>query len=229
MEFNKNFWKAYGLTVVQLIVTLLVIFSAYALIILSLSSTYPFMQVLENMQQSGSIDVFADQFIENQHLFSSFLISLIAIVLSYTIILSGVLSLFDYIILNKLQKTNFQIFVWMKEWFRYSSISLLLLILAYILVSFIDNIDILFIALYVLIFVFSYIILIMQSGQNIFYAIRKTIIRSLVIFFIYIVIFLFSVLLLSLEWIGLLISFLLFSFVVLWSKVYILKKIIKIF
>ncbi len=187
MNKRINFLKAYLLTFAQAILFIVLSFFAYLLIVMSMAEVYPFLQIISQIQSTGDVMPFADQFLANEALFTSFLASLIFIALSYTIIVSGVLSLFDYLIMNGLKETSFKLKEWLFGWFNYASMALLLLMLVSVFFFAIGNILWLAVFVFVSLLLFCYLIVLMQFKKNLVYAMRKTWARALLLLTYYII------------------------------------------
>lgn len=226
MNKQVNFWKAYLLTLAQVVIFIVLSFLAYLLIVMSMAVVYPFLQIISQIQSTGDVMPFADQFLANEALFTNFLASLIVIALSYTIIVSGILSLFDYLIMNRLKETSFKVKEWLFDWFNYASMALLLLMLVSVFFFAIGNVLWLALFVFVSLLLFCYLIVLMQFKKNLIYAIRKTWARALLLLLYYIILFLIVLLLIGLlKWAGFIIGILLFLFMLLWSKIYLMKKL----
>lgn len=223
---DNGFLKAYALTIVQIILFVVLSFFTYMLIVMSMSSVYPFLQIISQIQNAADISGFVDPFFQNEVLFTNFIASLITIILSYTIIMSGILSFFDYLIINQLKKNTFKFKEWLLDWFNYASMALLLLIIFSVLFYTIENILLLTFLLFFAIIIFCYIVILMQFKKNLIYAIRKTILGALLLLLYYLILFLITLLFIGwFAWFGFLIGFLLFMCLLVWSKVYLLKKL----
>lgn len=223
---KSEFWKAYALTIVQVILVIVLFFIAYLLIVISMAGFNPFLDIISQIQTTGDVMPFADEFLENESLFINFITSLIAVVISFTILISGVLSLFDYLIINQLIKKPFNLKEWIFNWFNYSSMALLLLIVLSALLYNLNNMLLLMILQLISILIFCYLIVLMQFKKNLLYSIRKTIIPTLILLLFYVLLFLIALLLIGfLKWFGFLIGALLFLLLLLLSKIYLMKKL----
>lgn len=212
---DKNFWKAYIYTMLQVLSVFILSILAYLFIQGSMASVLPFLEVVDKIQSTGELN--SAQFWENMPLFNNFIIYLISIVLLYILLFSGVLSFFDILISGKKIICK----EWLFEWFRYSCIYLLLLILIYTLLINLENMLLLAILIIILFFISSYTITIMHLKLSL----RSTILRALKLFLLYVVLFVIVILSLGLlKWIGVAISFLMLCLLLLWSKVYLSKK-----
>lgn len=223
---DSGYWKAYALTIGQILSFIMLSFLAYFLIVLSMADVYPFLQIISQIQNTGDVTPFAEQFFQNKALFTNFIISLIAITLSYVIIVSGFLSLFDYLIMNQLKKSSFNVMEWLLSWFNHASLSLLLLIL--ISVLFVSVVDYVLLAFFIFVamLIYCYLIILMQFKKNILYAIRKTWARLLLLLLYYFMLFLITLLLIGwLKWAGFIIGVLFFIYLLLWSKIYLMKRL----
>ncbi|GIU69726.1 MAG: hypothetical protein KatS3mg002_0962 [Candidatus Woesearchaeota archaeon] len=225
---KKEFWKAYALTILELVVFLLISLAAYILILINMDSVYPFIQILYNINSYSELpsDI-VNQFFDNTYLFNQFILFLITIVISYSIIISFILLLFDYLIMNLLLEKTFKIKEWLLHWYKYSSLTLLLLMIVSVLFYAINNILLLAFLLIIVFITYCYFIFLIHFGKNFVHLIKKTILRLFVLILCYI--FLFVALLMIIyytnNWIGFLISFLSLAFLLLWSKIYLIKKI----
>lgn len=223
---EKYFWKAYALTMAQVLSLVILSGVLYLLFQISVSKVYPFMEVIQNIQLTGDVTAFSEQFANNFYLYRGFVVQLFVLMFGSIILLSGVLSLFDYMILNKLKNQNFSASKWLFEWFRYIILGLLLLMILHFLFYNVINNFYLLIALLVIAFIYSYIIILMSFKVNMLYGIKRTVLRSILLLIIYIsFIFLAIVLTGLLKWFGALITFLLIIFMLLWSKIYLMKKL----
>jgi hypothetical protein len=223
---DKSFWKAYALTLAQAMSLILLSLILYLLYDRSMNHVYPFMQVLQNIQSSGNVTAYSNQFVSNLHLYHGFVIQLFALLFGAVILLLGLLSLFDYLILNQLKKHNFDAKEWLYEWFRYSSMGMLLLMLLHILLYNVTNSVYLLIALIITAFIYSYLIILMSFRINIWHSIKKTILRALILFIIYILfVFVLIVLVGLLKGFGALLGFLLVICMLVWSKIFLMEQL----
>lgn len=222
---KNNFWKAYGLTLLQILLVLVLSFLALILIAKNMEYVYPFISSLQEMQQTG---ILTDDLVDNMPLFESFILNLIILMLIYILLAAGVLSVFDILIRDQLTNKENKEFSWREwllewlfEWFRYSALYMLLLIALYASFLLINHMIWLGLLLLVLSFAFCYIVLLM----NLDLSLRKTFIRAALLFMLYLL-FLVAVIILIwlLKVLGLIISILIFVFLLLWSKVYLMRK-----
>lgn len=212
---DKYFWKAYVYTILEVLLVIILTLAAYLFIQGSMASVLPFLEVVDKIQTDGELS--SAQFFENLPLFNNFIIYLISTVLLYILSISAVLSFFDMLIQGKKITCK----EWLFEWFRYSCINLLLLIIVYVLLINLENMVLLAILIIILFFISSYIITIMHLKLSL----RSTILRALKLFLLYVVLFVIVILSLGLlKWIGVAISFLMLCLLLLWSKVYLSKK-----
>lgn len=213
----KSFWKAYGLTLLQILSVIVISFLALILIAKNMEYVYPFINSLQQMQQTG---ILTDDLVDNMPLFESFIMNLIILMLIYMILVAGALSVFDILIRDQLENKEFSWKEWLFEWFRYSSLYMLLLIALYTSFLVINHMIWLGLVLLVLSFAFCYIVLLMHLHLSL----KRTIIRAILLFILYL---LFSIVVVILIWLlkvsGVIISILILAFLLLWSKVY-LKK-----
>lgn len=215
--FNKNFWKAYGLTLLQALLIIILSVAAYLLIYKSTANVYPLLMDLQEMGQTNTID---NQLLNNLSLYNNFVFYLIAIILSYTLLVAGVLSLFDILIIKQLEHKTLK--DWLFEWFRYSEVSLLFLITIYTLFYNLTNMLYLTILVVLVSFIYCYTLILMQFNLSI----KNTILRALLLFVLYCVLFIISLVLIGLlKWYGFITVFLLFIFLLLWSKIYLMKRL----
>ena len=207
---EKSFWKAYILTLTQVLLTLLLSTIFYFLFVISIYKVQPFLEVIQNIQITGDVLAFSEQFSNNLYLYNGFVIQLFILLFGSIILISGLLSLFDYLILNQLKNKKFSKREWLFEWFRYSILGLLLLMLLHILLYNIINSFYLLIILSVTAFIYSYIIMLMSFKVNIWYGIKKTLLRAIFLIILYLLFVLLAILLIGLlKWFGMLIAFLL--------------------